>query len=78
MATEINPLLRQVYASRNCGLLLDRNAVFGANPSMDITADVVKLLDGKITTFAFDRERLDQQAAAPAAAARPAAPARTQ
>lgn len=73
VVTEFNPLLRQVYTQRNCSLLLDRNAVLGSNPSMDITADVVKLLDAKITTFQFDRERLDQQQAA--AGARPAAAA---
>jgi outer membrane protein len=60
IATEMTPLLRTVYGQHNCGLLLDRNAVFGANPSMDTTAEVLKLLDAKITQFPFDRERLDQ------------------
>ena len=71
IATEVNPLLRTVYGQHNCGLLLDRNAVFGANPSMDVTDDVVKLLDVKITQFPFDREHLDQPQAAGAAAAAP-------
>ena len=66
--TEINPLLRQVYAQKGCSLLLDGNAVMGSNPAMSITADVVRLLDAKITQFPFDRERLEQQATAPAAA----------
>jgi outer membrane protein len=66
--TEINPLLRQVYAQKQCSLLLDGNAVLGSNPAMNITADVVRLLDAKITQFPFERERLEQQAAAPAAA----------
>ncbi len=35
---------------------------------MEITPDVIKLLDAKITQFQFDRERLDQQPTAPAAA----------
>jgi len=72
IAVEMNPLLRQVYSQRNCGLLLDQNAVFGANPAMSITPEVVRLLDAKITQFAFDREHLDQPqaaAGAPAAAA---------
>ncbi len=68
IATELTPLLRTVYNKHNCGLLLDRNAVFGANPSMDTTEEVVKLLDAKITQFPFDREHLDQPTpAAPAA-----------
>ena len=56
-----------------CSLLIDRNSVLGSNPTMDITGDVVKLLDGKITQFAFDRERLDQQTGAPQVS-RPATP----
>jgi outer membrane protein len=75
IAAEVSPLLRQIYTQRACGLLLDRNSVFGANPSMDVTADVVRLLDAKITQFPFDREHLDQPQAAPAAGqATPAQP----
>jgi Skp family chaperone for outer membrane proteins len=70
VVVEMNPLLIQVYGQRNCGLLLDQNATFGANPSMNITSDVVRLLDGKITQFAFEREHLEQ-AAAPAGGVAP-------
>ena len=69
IVTEVNPLLQQVYSQRGCGLLVDRNSVFFANPTMDVTADVVRLLDGKITQFPFEREHLDQPATAPGAAA---------
>ena len=68
IVTESNPLLAQVYSQRNCSLLLDHNGVFGSNTAMEITPDVIKLLDTKITQFQFDRERLDQQPTAPAAA----------
>jgi Skp family chaperone for outer membrane proteins len=71
VVVEMNPLLIQVYGQRNCGLLLDQNATFGANPQMNITAEVVRLLDGKITQFAFEREHLDQAAAAPAGGVAP-------
>ena len=74
ISTEIAPLLTQVYGGRGCGLMLERTGVYFFNPSMDVTVDVVKLLDVKITQFPFDRERLDQQpqgAAAPAGAAPP-------
>ena len=60
---------------RQCGMLLNREAIVIANPAMDISQPVVTALNAKITQFAFDRERLDQ-AAAPAAAA-PAAAATT-
>jgi outer membrane protein len=66
---EMEPIIRQVYQQRGCSLLVNREAIVIANPAMDITPAVVAGLNAKITQFAFDRERLDQQAAAPAAAA---------
>ena len=72
--TAIEPILQQIYTERNCSLLLERASLYGANPAMDVTQLVVTRLNGKLTTLTFERERLDQQAAAPAAA-RPAAPA---
>ncbi len=65
---EMEPLIRQVYQQKACSVLLQRNAVVIANSAMDITSGVVTALNGKITQFAFDRERLDQPGAAPAAA----------
>jgi Skp family chaperone for outer membrane proteins len=69
VVSEANPLLQQVYAQHTCSVLLDGQAVMGSNPAMNITPDVVRLLDAKITQFAFEREHLDQ-AAAPAGAQR--------
>lgn len=63
---EMEPLIRQAYQAKNCGVLLNRNAVVIANPAVDITPQVVTALNAKITQFAFDRERLDVPA--PAAA----------
>lgn len=57
---EMEPLIRAVYQQKACALLLQRTAVVIANPSMDITPQVVTALNGKLTQFAFDRERLDQ------------------
>lgn len=73
VGAELDPIIRQVYQQRQCGLLLQRDSVVIANPAMDITPAVVTALNAKITQFAFDRERLDQAATAPAAAAAPAA-----
>jgi outer membrane protein len=74
---EMEPLIRQAYQARACSMLINRNSVVLANPASDITPQVVTALNAKITQFAFDRERLDQNLTpAPAAAApRPAAPA---
>ena len=63
---------RQAYQAKACSLLVNRNSVVLANPASDITPQLVTALNGKITQFAFERERLDQ-AANPAA--RPAAAA---
>ncbi len=62
---EMEPLIRTVYQQRGCSLLLQRTAVVIANPAMDVTPLVVTALNGKITQFAFDRERLDAQTGAP-------------
>jgi outer membrane protein len=75
---EMEPMIRQAYQQKGCSVLLQRNAVVLANPAMDITPQVMTALNGKITQFAFDRERLDQAVTTPTAAAaapRPAAPA---
>ena len=68
---ELDPIIRQVYQSRQCSLLLNRDSVVIANPAMDISQPVVTALNAKITQFNFDRERLDQ-AAAPAQTPAPA------
>lgn len=65
IATEAQPVIAQVYASKNCGLLFDRGAALGGNFANDLTADVVRALDGRIQTISFERERLPQQPAAP-------------
>jgi outer membrane protein len=76
IAQELQPLILQAYAERNCGMMVDRNALLWANPAMDVTDLVIQKLNAKITTLTFEREHLDQPGAAPAAAApRPATPA---
>ena len=74
---ELEPVIRSSYQQAKCTVLIQRDAVVLANPAMDITTSVITGLNAKITQFAFDRERLDQAAPAPAAAApAPAQPAR--
>jgi outer membrane protein len=64
---EMEPLIRQAYQQKTCSILLNRSAVLLGNPATDITPAVLVALNAKITQFAFDRERLDQQAGAAAA-----------
>lgn len=72
ITAEMPPLLVAAYTARRCSLVVGAEAVIGVNPAMDLTDDVMKALNGKMTTIAFDRERLDQQAAAAPAAGAPA------
>jgi outer membrane protein len=57
---ELEPIIRTVYQQSKCSILFQRDAVVLANPAMDITPSVITGLNGKITQFTFDRERLDQ------------------
>jgi len=65
---ELDPIALAAYQQRNCSILLGDGVLVG-NPQMDITETVVSGLNAKIKTFAFNRERLDTPAAAPAPAA---------
>lgn len=70
IADEAQPVIAQVYTAKKCGLLFDRGSALGGNFANDLTADVVRTLDGKIQTITFERERLPEQPAAPAPAPR--------
>jgi Skp family chaperone for outer membrane proteins len=63
ISEEAQPLIAEVYKAHKCGLLVDRNVVLGGNLAGDLTTDVVKALDAKITTITFDRETLPPQTA---------------
>lgn len=61
----MEPIVRSVYESRGCSMLLNGdNAVMAANPAMDLTDAVRTQLDARLPTITFDREHLDQQPAA--------------
>lgn len=67
IADQAQPVIAAAYKARSCGLILNRDAVMGGNMSGDLTAEVVKGLDAKITTITFDRASLPAPAqAAPA------------
>jgi Skp family chaperone for outer membrane proteins len=58
IAGEEQSVIAQAYKARKCGLLFDRNSVLGGNMGGDLTPDVVKGLDARMTTITFDREIL--------------------
>lgn len=66
IAEQAQPVIAAAYKAKTCGLLVNRDAVLGGNLSGDLTADVVKGLDARITAITFDRASLpapDQTAA---------------
>jgi outer membrane protein len=73
---EMRPLIANAAQAQKCSILVDRSAVILVNPSMDLTNGVVTALNGKITQFAFDRTRLEQQASAAPPVTTTPAPAR--
>jgi Skp family chaperone for outer membrane proteins len=58
ISTEAQPVIAQAFSAHNCSLLLDRNSVLLGNMTNDITAEVARGLDAKISTITFERERL--------------------
>ena len=59
---QAQPLVNSSYTSHHCGLLLNRDAVLGGNTTNDLTSDVVRGLDSKITTLNFTLEPLPANA----------------
>ena len=58
IAAAEQPVIAQAYKAHNCGLLFDRGSVLGGNMGGDLTPDVVKGLDARMSTITFDRENL--------------------
>jgi outer membrane protein len=62
---EASPFVADLVKSKNCAVVFDANGILAVNQVMDLTGGVVTALNGKLTQFDFDRERLDAQAAGP-------------
>ena len=58
---EATPFVAAEVKTKACGVVLDANSILAANPNMDLTPGVITALNGKLTQFEFDRERLDAQ-----------------
>ncbi|RAP58140.1 OmpH family outer membrane protein [Oleiagrimonas sp. MCCC 1A03011] len=61
IGNEIGPLLSGIYKRRGCGILVDRDSVLGGNEANDLTNDVVKALDAKMSTISFSLAPLPKQ-----------------
>ena len=64
-----DPIVRQIFVQRGCSVLIDGNTVISASAAMNITPAVVQGLDSKLQSFNFEREHIDPNQAAQAAAA---------
>ena len=58
---KINDILRTVYQSRGCSLLLNGESVVTGNPAMDVTEAVVAQLNTVMPSITFDRKTLPVQ-----------------
>ena len=64
VVSEYDPLVISVMKARNCSVVFDGQATLAFNPGMDLTPDVVRQLDAKITQFPFEREHMEAAAGA--------------
>ena len=55
IARAIDPILVAVYQERGCGILLSGEAVYQANPQMDITDMVIQRLNAQLPSLSFNR-----------------------
>lgn len=49
------PIVIALYQERGCSLLLNRTAVFSANPAMDITPTAIERLNAALPSLSFTR-----------------------
>ncbi|MGC1302780.1 MAG: OmpH family outer membrane protein [Caulobacteraceae bacterium] len=63
ISQQAQPVISSVYKTHSCGLLFRRDGILGGNPTNDLTAEVVRGLDAKMSTITFQREALPASAA---------------
>jgi outer membrane protein len=58
---QLFPIIQQTAISRHCSLVFNAGALILGNPSIDLTDAAMASLNVKLTSFAIEREHLDQQ-----------------
>ncbi len=53
IAAVSQPLIKQIYIQRKCGMLIPASTVLAANSAMDITSAVIQSLDAKVSTISL-------------------------
>ncbi len=56
IAAAAQPIIKQVYDQKKCGMLLARTAILAGNGGMDITVAVIQVLDAKVTNVPLDKQ----------------------
>lgn len=56
IAAAAQPIIKQVYDQRKCGLLLARTSILAGNATMDITDAVISGLNVRVSTVSFDKQ----------------------
>jgi len=57
----LTPILNEVMASRGASVVLDRSAVITMGPTIDITQDVIRLMDQRAPTVTVTRQTAPAQ-----------------
>jgi outer membrane protein len=57
----VMPILRNLYESHHCAILLRGDSVMASNPAMDLTDPAVQQLNVSLPSMSFERETLPQQ-----------------
>ncbi|MFA4950922.1 OmpH family outer membrane protein [Brevundimonas sp.] len=55
IGTAVEPIVIALYQERGCSVLLNRTAVYSANPAMDITPTAIERLNAALPSLSFNR-----------------------
>lgn len=55
IGTAVEPIVIALYQERGCSVLLNRTAVYSANPAMDITPTAIERLNAALPSLSFTR-----------------------
>lgn len=60
LVTAVEPIYQDIIKERNATIMVDRSTLIYASPDIDVTSEVIKRLDDKITTVKFERVTFEQ------------------
>ena len=59
IAKAVEPIYADIIKERSATIMVGRSQLIFASPDADVTADVMKRLDDKLTTVAFERVKVE-------------------